>query len=302
MTSLDDIIADFFSGRIESGMSRLADHLLKNKHAMDAESWNRYITGVCLPHQIKEIVHEDPFTRRAFQKPRGYAGDAKLLDFIYQPATVLDERPSERGLAIAEYCLHRPAPLAVRARCQQMAELIDRVAATIHRPTVLSIAAGHVREAAQSCAVQSGQVGRYVVLDQDHRSLTVADRTYAHLGVRTLHGTVRGLLTERTPLENFDLVYAIGLFDYLSQPLARRLIRAMFNLLRPGGRVVAANFLPGLPDVGYMETFMDWRLVYRTREEMADLAAEIPLAQLDGVHIFDNGTRHLAFLELTKSK
>ena len=32
---------------------------------------------------IKRLAHQDPFTRRAFEKPRGYAGDAELLEYIH---------------------------------------------------------------------------------------------------------------------------------------------------------------------------------------------------------------------------
>jgi len=33
----------------------------------------------CVEHPIRELIHEDPFTRRAFEKPRGYDGDTELL-------------------------------------------------------------------------------------------------------------------------------------------------------------------------------------------------------------------------------
>jgi len=46
---------------------------------------------------------------------------------------------------------------------------------------------------------------------------------------------------------------AAGLFDYLLQRLAQRLTRAMFDLLHPGGRMLVTNFVPLIPDIGYME-------------------------------------------------
>ena len=33
-------------------------------------------------HPISEFVYQCPFTRHAFEKPRGYAGDAELMDYI----------------------------------------------------------------------------------------------------------------------------------------------------------------------------------------------------------------------------
>ena len=39
--------------------------------------------------------------------------------------------------------------------------------------------------------------------------------------------------------------------------------------------LVVANFLPDIWGAGYMETFMDWKLIYRTAEEMEGLCANI---------------------------
>ena len=39
------------------------------------------------PRPIFALCQEDPYTRRAFEKPRGYAGDAVMLDF-FRPRAV----------------------------------------------------------------------------------------------------------------------------------------------------------------------------------------------------------------------
>src|SRR5215471_14831280 len=39
----------------------------------------------CQTHPLHRMALEDPFTERAFSKPRGYAGDAVMLDYIYRP-------------------------------------------------------------------------------------------------------------------------------------------------------------------------------------------------------------------------
>jgi SAM-dependent methyltransferase len=77
-------------------------------------------------------------------------------------------------------------------------------------------------------------------------------------------------------LGTFDLVYSAGLYDYLNEDVAMTVTEAMFRSLRPGGRLLVANFAPELPDIGFMEAIMDWRLIYRDETAVATLADRIP--------------------------
>ena len=74
----------------------------------------------------------------------------------------------------------------------------------------------------------------------------------------------------------------------------------MFQTLRPGGRLLVANFMPGIPDIGYMESYMDWKLVYRTRHELVDVSANIPQAKIREIRIFAEENQNIIFLQLTK--
>jgi len=76
----------------------------------------------------------------------------------------------------------------------------------------------------------------------------------------------------------------------------------LFHQLRPGGRLVIANFLPQIPDVGYMEMFMDWHLVYRDRRELLGLAAKIEPAALAEIRIVAEPNDNVAILELAKRR
>jgi extracellular factor (EF) 3-hydroxypalmitic acid methyl ester biosynthesis protein len=175
--------------------------------------------------------------------------------------------------------------------------LIDEV----RRPHVLAIAAGHLREAALSAAVKRRKLGRLVALDADAASLHEVQRAYGRLGVEICHANFRQLLAQKLDLGQFDVVYSTGLFDYLQQPTAQRLAWLMFQMLRPGGRLVVANFLPGIDDLGYMESYMDWVLIYRTRLEMMDISAEIPQAQIREIRVFAEENQNILFLQITKA-
>ena len=110
------------------------------------------------------------------------------------------------------------------------------------------------------------------------------------------------LLAGRTDLgtPEFDFIYALGLYDYLSQPVACRLTKCMFNMLRSGGAILFGNFLPNIRDVGYMESFMGWKLIYRDIDELANLGVDIPCDQIAAQKTHTEGTRNIGLIEVVR--
>jgi len=222
-----------------------------------------------------ELFLRDPYTARAFAKPRGYAGDAIMLDYVYG-ITRPDFQPHDPiGKEVFAFTTNADPGKAVRHRREVIAHIIDQATATHDRPIdVLALAAGHLREAEISSTIQERRFHRFVAFDQDAESLKVVDTAYAKCGIETVHGSVVDLLAKRLTFTGFDVVYAAGLFDYLSDKLARRLIAAMLAALRPGGLMVVPNFMPDIRETIYMEAFMKWLLIYRTEEDMSALIDE----------------------------
>jgi 2-polyprenyl-3-methyl-5-hydroxy-6-metoxy-1,4-benzoquinol methylase len=137
-------------------------------------------------------------------------------------------------------------------------------------------------------------------LDQDRDSLACIEQDYGGYGVTTQAGTIGDLLRRTVRFADFDLVYAAGLYDYLDDELARALTRALFRMLRPSGRLLIANFTPATYDAAFMETFMDWQLVYRTPTGMRTLADSIAPAEVATLEQFGDDNRHVTYLRLVK--
>jgi extracellular factor (EF) 3-hydroxypalmitic acid methyl ester biosynthesis protein len=287
--------------QVWEAMDRLCCGLQDQRERMKAEAWTVQVDA-CLRHPLRELVHQDPFTRRAFTKPKGYAGDAQLLDYIYgrEEQWPVPAGTTPLGQALFDYTTASPACAGVRARREFIANLLDQLAEEVRRPTVLSIAAGHLREALLSAAVKRRKLGKYVALDVDAESLEEVKRCYGFYGVETFTASFRRLLTGKIDLEPFDLVYSTGLYDYVAQPVAQQLTAALFRLVRPRGRLLVANFLPGIRDIGYMETYMAWNLIYRTRRDMLDVAALIPEAEVRDVRLFSEENLNILFLQVTR--
>ena len=300
---LTAIRSEFDSGNVLDGMRILSSALNRFRAAAGAADWPALAGDAVLKHDISEVIWTCPLTSRSFSKPRGYAGDAELLDHIYGlGAANLAPHPATLGGRIYFYTVNTPACQAVRRRREIIAAEIDRCAARTGagRANLLSIACGHLREALLSHALNERAIARFVAVDQDEDSLSEIARCYAGLGVETMKGSVRNIIGRKLVFADMDLVYAAGLFDYLIEPVAMRLIERMFSFLRPGGRLLIANFTPVVPDIGYMETFMDWKLIFRTGEELRALFK--PLAERENllVDIFEDEAGVIAYAAVEK--
>lgn len=291
--------------RFRNQIDRTAMHLLvKGLDSIwhDADALSReQIQHACLEHPICELLHEDPLTWRAYAKPRGYAGDAVLLDLLYFCDRHCNcERMSVRNRKLLQTHDTAPAAISLRSRLNYLAKLIDR-AAERRRPRILSVACGHLREVERSRAIAERRIQEIVALDQDADSLDEVHRCYGHLGVCPHVMSVRALLTGRHDLGTFDVIYAAGLYDYLAAPIASRLTERLFDLLNPGGNLLIANFLPSTLEIGYMETFMDWHLIYRWPEEINALTNGIDPTRIADRHSFSEPTGTIGFLTLTRN-
>jgi extracellular factor (EF) 3-hydroxypalmitic acid methyl ester biosynthesis protein len=287
-------------------MELLFSELQRVRNSLSTEAWKEYATIACRRHPIMELLHQDPFTMRAFTKPRGYAGDAQMIDFMYaiedgfvHPAL---ERSSELGKSINRTLIHFQAGKAVRARRQLIIERLNELAARKAQPHVFSMACGYLREAKRCSAFVEGHIGRYVAADQDTESLAVVERELGALGVEPVHASVKDILNGQVSLSGFDFIYATGLYDYLDLPTAQSLSERLFGMLNPGGRLLLANVTPHLIDVGYMEAYMDWWLIYRTEAQLLQCVATLPVEQIGNISTFTEEEKSLAFMELERKR
>jgi hypothetical protein len=294
---MDRALALIESGNVRDGVDRLVHTLATKRRTLGQTAW-RAFAREALAHRITPYLHADPFTFRAFSKPRGYAGDAVMMDYIYG---VRREELPQPAADVFDYTTRWGAsPRSVRARRVVLARAIDHVAEDLGRPIdVVAFAAGHLREVELSASVAQGQA-RITAVDADPESIEEAVRSYSSVGVVGRHGSVRQVLCGKLGLPAADLVYTAGLYDYLTDPVAERLTCALFNAVRPGGTMLIANFLPDIADAGYMESFMDWHLIYRNDQQMRELVGVLTPSSIAAVRQFHDAHDHITFLEVTR--
>lgn len=268
-----DAIAASITGRLPDSASLLdAINLLAAYRATaDWQEWREFATGAFRRHPLFPLLLQEPSSSYGFRKPRGYAGDAVLMDFGYGAGSCarMVSDAGELGRELYRQLFQSPWPTALRNRRDYLAKRIDEACS---RPSarILAVACGHLRELQQLS--RDCRPGRFLAIDQDAESLATARADLTALAIECCKSSAFRLLTPRLEIGSFDFIYSAGLYDYLDDVFGARLLLALARRLAPGGTLLVANMLPGFGCAGYMEAAMDWWLIYRSAQEMMSLA------------------------------
>ncbi len=266
------------------------------------EVWKNTIKGLILQHPICRILHEDPCTLHSFSKPRGYPGDAELIDFLYR----LNENYgsfTRMQRTVLDIITSRPSAVAVRERLRLAATKISEIIAQKPEAKIVALACGHLREIQHITKFTANQTARIIAIDQDPLSLNFLQINYPELNVTCINSNVAALLKGKHYAEtaNADFFYALGLFDYLSENLAQTTLQLMFSRLNHGGKLLVTNFTSRNPDIGYMETVMDWELIVRDSPDMYSLCKLLPENQVGEIRLYRGCNECIWYLEVTKN-
>jgi extracellular factor (EF) 3-hydroxypalmitic acid methyl ester biosynthesis protein len=278
---------------VHNAFAQVNRTLLQTRSNVERVEWESCVE-FCRAHELGRILHADPFIGRSFNKPRGYPGDAELLDMIYDYPHIEGQIDEPVTRAIFRYGIHTSAPRAVRARrdffAQQLLELRNAPQAR-----VLSVACGHLREMDD---LQGSLPFELVGLDHDPVTLVAVRARCSDPKLALVEMSVLELMKQSTEIGDFDLIYTGGLYDYFSDKLARKLTQSLLGRLRPGGRLIIANLTPDIPDIGFMECYMDWWMYYRTSESMLELAAQVGLSSDQQVSVASDQATPVCYLTI----
>lgn len=249
-----------------------------------------------------------PIARRSYEKPYGYPGDFRVMDHVYRW-----RREGETAYGKLAHRVALEVAKCIATRMSEMQEVISRVIAdrALSGPArITSLACGPAQEVANVLRADDAAKPVHVTLiDQDIRALDFAyERAYPEsvrrgsaVRLDCLHASFSQLIKAGAligGLQPQDLIYSLGLFDYLTARRAKALIMELYDRLAPGGRLVIGNMRAGpTAPLWPMEFICDWSLIYRNEAEMRDLAAGL---EADAVELKTDSTGSVYLLSLRR--
>ncbi|WP_169566180.1 hypothetical protein [Sneathiella limimaris] len=249
--------------------------------------------------------------KRSYEKPLGYPGDFEVMNYAYN-LSLIGESAYEKfchllGTSTGGFIATRMTLVK-----QKIAELTNKVAETGGNSLkVASLGCGPAQEVANFLKGHKQPVStQFTLIDQDQDALSYAYRNsypeVIRLGdkasVNCLHATFLEFLAAGalfSKLEAQDLIYAVGLVDYLTDRRAERLVQDLYQNLKPGGTLMIGSMYDSPNSLEWQVEFItDWQLEYRNKEQMLAMASSLPDTATLNTTV--DSTGHCIVLEVTK--
>jgi extracellular factor (EF) 3-hydroxypalmitic acid methyl ester biosynthesis protein len=243
-----------------------------NRSTAEVSEYVKQTAGALAQRELLPYMLLSRFAERCYSKPRGYAGDYETILQVYENKP---QGTGRLGPLLDSFFLAIPAARAVRNRRALLAGEIQRTVSRLVRARVTSLACGPAQEAFDAFSQLPDTTAlEFSAIDIDPKAIEFVKSRAATAGLARQVSVHRGNLVylsggrENLPLKPQALVYSIGLIDYFQDEFVVRLLNWIHGLLEPGGRVILGNFHPRNPDRALLDYLLDWRITYRTEEDM----------------------------------
>ena len=229
---------------------------------------------------LSDLVEINRFIRH---KPLGYAGDFMIMNYFYDYCCeYLGESSYEKS--INSYTCNIPIAFSVVERKDFFKEKILETLRTKDSIKILSIASGSARELTE--LVEEGKITKplyFDCLDSEVEVFQNIKNTLQkanpedskYLNIRFNNESFLDLIKGKPILnlfKKYDMVYSSGLFDYLNDRIARRLIARLFDFLDDEASLFVTNAKDDSNYQAYYEMLGGWKLIHRTEEEVLSWA------------------------------
>lgn len=251
---------------------------------------------------------QSDFVRHAFEKPGGYPGDYETLEFIYNNV------PTSKGFG---YCadktfLENDYAKAVRNRKDKMKKILgEYLNSDPQNCDILNVACGASRDLRELFTENDIKLSSQVtfnLIDKSNEALEfskdqlkdcpkgIVIKGYNH----SVYDYLKAPDTYREMMGSMDMVYSIGLADYIPADGFKDLIAFFYSMLKPGGRLIIAhkdskNYHPLVPD-----WWADWSFYLRDIDDVVNLAKESGIKNYELTIEQEDDTNIIFFLTLQK--
>jgi extracellular factor (EF) 3-hydroxypalmitic acid methyl ester biosynthesis protein len=238
---------------------------------------------------------------RAYHKPHGYAGDFRMIEWLYDLESDPCADPTQPALVnCLDYLMstvHSTRMLWERRRWFAAALSREHVRQR-GKLRVLDVAAGgarYIRDFLEQLEDASGV--EVTLVDQDAAAIVFCREQSLEPWSARLTTLCTRITDCGTRLSSgaFDIIICAGVLDYLSDEACAALLLGFSRLLAPQGLLAFSNYHPSDPSRSVKSWLVDWSLRFRSESACAELLPQQLEVRVqgssDGTLIFATGRR-----------
>jgi len=260
------------------------------------------------------FIHFSEINDHIFKKPLGYPGDFMVMNYIfkYHRDSYLGE--SSYKMLINHYACNVPIAVSNIRRKEFFKNKILEVVNSKENVKILSIGSGPSRELLE--LLSEGRLKKnftFHCLDFEKKALDYVKIEIRKISpekklcctVGYINKNLLDLIKKRSfegLLNDYDFVYCSGVFDYLKDRLAVRLIDILYSLLSRNGTLILcnANHKDSFYRVAY-EVMGDWVFYHREKEQLLQWLKNIKDAEEIKFEELSNTSNYLFLTIKTQS-
>lgn len=231
--------------------NELTDNILNCGEAAISKDSNKLVAKKVkelFRETVKDLIFCGEVSKRSFERPRGYPGDFVTIEMFYENKG----SPNGFGAYCDRYLLNQDYVQAVRDRKDYMKKKLNDFLSSAQNKEIkiLNIASGSCREIRElpKSVVDLKQI-ECNLLDQDKDSLNFASQEIEkiHPSAKVNQIVVNVLDFARYPKKyqnkfgEMDLIYCIGLADYIPDDWLSGMTTTAISILKPNGSLYIAH-------------------------------------------------------------
>lgn len=247
--------------------------------------------------------------KRGFDKPRGYPGDSDTLEIIYDK-TIFSHK-NDLGCYFDIYFLDNPYAEAVRNRKNTLCDILRKILLEQNKKMkILNLASGSCREIWELYK-RNKNINKveteFILLDWDEHALEFSRNRLSNITKNAKFDFIKEDIMQFVKSTEFfnkkgkqDLIYSIGLADYLPDRVLKKMIKNSFDGLNTNGKFIIAH---KDKDISFShlppEWFCDWEFISRNEKDMLNLIKETILQKFS-YDIIREKSGQIFFITVTK--
>jgi extracellular factor (EF) 3-hydroxypalmitic acid methyl ester biosynthesis protein len=315
LESLIDIDTMIAQGRpgafIQAECNKTLDSLLEAGDRLES-----CLNDPCLISAIKNRVrlllghflYQSMVCKRGFEKPHGYPGDFQMLEGVYNNR----ELSTGIGRHIDRYGLDVPYAAAIRHRKDKMRDILYDFINASREPSlhIINLASGACRDIREMFQRPITCPGRVTItcIDQDPLALEysrkmLSEISTGNINVELVQGNILRLeALDLGPDGSVDMIYSIGIADYLQDRMLKKIFNDSYKKLKTGGKLVVAYKDKDSHRPLALNWYCDWYFIPRNEDELITLINASMGAENIAIRIEREESGVIFFAIITKIK